>query len=82
MKRSRYDLLRLWLWLLDQRQGVTAREIADRLGCSQVYARNRVLPSLELRGYYLVDVGATCGKRGRPATIYAAFRPDENWREK
>lgn len=80
-KPRRYNLAELWVWIWLQDNGVTARQIARHLGCSPDYARNRILPSLELRGYLLAQTGED-KTSDRPAAIYVPLRPDENDREK
>lgn len=74
-----YCLAGLWSWL-DGRQ-VTARQIAEHLGCTQNAVNYRIIPAMELHGYYLVQAGTIRTSR-RPAAVYSIMRPDENWREK
>ena len=80
-KHRRYDLGELWIWIWLQDNGVTARQIAEHLGCPADYVRRRVLLSLENRGYLLAQVGES-KDTDRPAAIYEPMRPDENRREK
>lgn len=64
-----------------QDNGVTARAIAEHLGCSPDYVRRRVLISLEDNGYLLSYMGQQKTGR-RSAAIYEPMRPDEAEREK
>jgi predicted ArsR family transcriptional regulator len=80
-KPRRYNLAELWVWIWLQDNGVTARQIAEHLGCPPDYVRRRVLLSLEMRGYFLAQTGQQ--KTGRRlAAVYSPMRPDENDREK
>lgn len=77
MPRHVYDLTTLWRWMRDRQ--VTAREIADYLGCEPRYVRDRVLVSLERGGMLIYQVGARReARRGICSTVYA---PCE-WEEK
>ena len=80
-KHRCYDLRELWVWIWMQDNGVTARQIAEHLGCSPDYVRRRVLLSLENRGYLLAQVGES-KDTDKPAAIYEPMRPDENRRNK
>ena len=80
-KQRRYNLSELWIWIWLQDNGVTARQIAEHLGCDPHYVRRRVLLSLENRGYLLAQVGES-KDTDKPAAIYEPMRPDENWRNK
>ena len=80
-KPRRYDLGELWIGIWLQDNGVTARQIAEHLGCSADYVRRRVLLSLEDHGYYLAQTGQQKTGR-RSAALFEPMRPDENDREK
>lgn len=80
-KHRRYDLAQLWMWIWLQDNGVTARQIAEHLGCSARYVTDRILPSLELHRYYLAQTGQQKTGR-RSAAVFSPMRPDDNDREK
>ena len=80
-KHRCYDLGELWIWIWLQDNGVTARQIAEHLGCNPSYVHHRILPSLENSGHYLAQTGQQKTGR-RSAALFEPMRPDENDREK
>ena len=76
--KRRYDLGELWRWM-QCRPGVTAREIAEHLGCDPRYVRRRILPDMERLGYRLDQFSLPCGERGPKPAVYEPF---DNMREK
>lgn len=80
-KPRRYDLGELWIWIWLQENGVTARQIAEHLGCPARYVTERILPSLEYHGYCIAQ-DDNRRTRGRPASVFRVMRPDENDRDK
>ena len=76
MPRRVHDLTMLYRWMRDRE--VTAREIAEYLGCPQSHVIQRVLPALEHNGLMVMQIGVMHTK-GRLAALYS---PIENRRDK